>query len=88
MHREVLYFVKQTPGIILVYGNFGLAHVRDLFYPGRVVEVAMGKDDGLDPLLVRCYCHGQNPGIYQDISYNVGVCPHISVRYPIDLHAQ
>ena len=88
MHGEVLCFVKQTPSIIFVYGNFGLAHVRDLFYPGRVVEMTMGEDDGLDPLLVRCYCHGHDPGIHEDISYDKGISPHISIRYPLDLHAQ
>ena len=88
MHGEVLCFVKQTASIIFVYGNLGLAHVRDLFYPGRVVEMAVGENNGLDPLLVRCYCHGHNPGIHEDISYDKGISPHISIRYPLDLHAQ
>ena len=55
MHGEVLCFVKQAPCIVLVNSNLGLAHVRDLFYTGRVVEVAVGEDNGIDPLLVRCY---------------------------------
>jgi len=88
VHREVLHFVKQAPGIVLVDGNFGLAHVRDLFDAGGMVEMAVGEDDGLDPLLVRGYCHRQDARVHEDISHDIGVCPDISGCHPLDLHAQ
>ena len=88
VHREALRIVQQSPDIVLVDRNFGFAHVRDLFYPGSVVEMAMGENNGLDPLLVRCYCHGQDPGIHEDISHDKGISPPVSIRYPLDLHAQ
>lgn len=88
IHRQALRIIHQSTGIVPVDRYFCFAHVRDLFYPGRVIEVAVSEDDDIDPLLVRCYRHGHDPGINEDISHDIGVCPDITIRYPLDMHAQ
>jgi len=88
VHGKAVNIIDKPPGIGLVDGDLCLAHVRDLFEPGRVVEVTMGEDNGLNLLLVRGNRHRHDARVHEDVSHYIGVRPRIAAVQPLDLHAQ
>ena len=88
MHRKTACIIYKPCGIFPVDCHFCLAHMGDLFYMSRMVEVAMGQNNCVDIILERMNGHRKKAGIHKDRAKNVRVRERPLFGDPPDLHAQ